>query len=242
MSDPTQRKLWNDFMIWFRWDWILPWSQVSMLHTIISTIMHFNSTTTKIKSLVTSLSFHALKMTDSSTTNFYCCPHLVFKLYSQFHLLFTIKLSRLVTKPAKWSVRPAKTQISLGIHPVWSESSQCAQWVAKDPLLFHAHSKDSDQTGQMPRLIWVFAGRKCHFVGFVVRQLIVYDQLQQDMAQFPFCLLYFQSVCSSSFSFQTATFLVVHYLSVLSLMLIHLQENLKFLLMVAVTQNRRQKR
>ena len=26
-------------------------------------------------------------------------------------------------KPTKWHVRPAKTQISLGIHPVWSESS-----------------------------------------------------------------------------------------------------------------------
>ena len=26
-------------------------------------------------------------------------------------------MSRLVTKPAKWHVRPAKTQISLGIHP-----------------------------------------------------------------------------------------------------------------------------
>ena len=29
------------------------------------------------------------------------------------------------------TVRPAKTQISLGIRPVWSESSLCAQWVAK---------------------------------------------------------------------------------------------------------------
>ena len=28
-----------------------------------------------------------------------------------------------MTKPTKWHVRPAKTQISLGIHPVWSESS-----------------------------------------------------------------------------------------------------------------------
>ena len=36
-------------------------------------------------------------------------------------------LSRLMTKPTKWSVRPAKSQISLGIRPVWSESSQCAQ-------------------------------------------------------------------------------------------------------------------
>ena len=57
------------------------------------------------------------------------------------------------------AVHPAKTQISLGIHPVWSESSLCAQWVAKDPSLLHAGSEDSDQTGPMPRLIWVFAGR-----------------------------------------------------------------------------------
>ena len=62
-------------------------------------------------------------------------------------------------KTNKMSVRPAKTQISLGIRPVWSESSRCpvwsesslcAQWVAKDPMLLHADSEDSDQT--MPRL------------------------------------------------------------------------------------------
>ena len=35
-----------------------------------------------------------------------------------------------------------------------------------------AHSEDSDQTGWMPRLIWVFAGCTCHFVGFVMRWLI----------------------------------------------------------------------
>ena len=79
--------------------------------------------------------------------------------------------SRLATKPIQWHVRPAKTQISLGIRPVWSESSLCAQWVAKDPSFLHVDSKDSDQTGRMPRLIWVFAGRTCHFVGFVTRRL-----------------------------------------------------------------------
>ena len=47
------------------------------------------------------------------------------------------------------SMRPAKTQISLGIRPVWSESSLCAQWVAKDPSFLHADSEDSDQTGRM---------------------------------------------------------------------------------------------
>ena len=73
------------------------------------------------------------------------------------------------------SVRPAKTQISLGfqislgIRPVWSESSLCAQWIAKNPSFLHVDSEDSDQTGRMPRLIWVFAGRTalgwfCHEV------------------------------------------------------------------------------
>ena len=75
-------------------------------------------------------------------------------------------------KTNKMTVRPANTPISLGIHPVWSESSLCAQWIAKDPSFLHADSEDSDQTGRMPRLISVFAGRTCHFVGFVMRRLI----------------------------------------------------------------------
>ena len=68
-------------------------------------------------------------------------------------------LSRLMTKPTKWHVRPAKTQISLDIRPDWSESSLSA-WRKLGSLATHwAHSEDSDQTGRMPRLIWVFAGR-----------------------------------------------------------------------------------
>ena len=67
------------------------------------------------------------------------------------------------------TVRPSKTQI----RPVWSESSLCALCVAKDPSFLHADSEDSDQTGRMPRLIWVFAGRTCHFVVFVMRRLIL---------------------------------------------------------------------
>ena len=65
----------------------------------------------------------------------------------------------LMTKPTKWHVRPAKTQISLGICPGWSESLLCTQRVAKDPTFLHADSEDSDLTGWMPRLIWVFSGR-----------------------------------------------------------------------------------
>ena len=51
------------------------------------------------------------------------------------------QMSRLMTKPTKWHVRPAKTQIGLGIRPVYSEYSLCAQWVAKDPSFLHENSK-----------------------------------------------------------------------------------------------------
>ena len=72
-------------------------------------------------------------------------------------------------------MRPAKTQISRDIRPVKPESLLWAQWVAKDPRFLHADSEDSDQTGRMPRLIWVFSGRTGHFVGFVLQRL-KYDQ------------------------------------------------------------------
>ena len=78
-------------------------------------------------------------------------------------------LSRDMTKPVwsesslcvQWVAKdPRFLQAdSLGIRPVWSESSLCAQWVAKDPRFLQADSEDSDQTGRMPRLIWIFAAR-----------------------------------------------------------------------------------
>ena len=59
------------------------------------------------------------------------------------------QMSRLRTKPTKWHVCPAKTQISLGIRPV--------RWVFAVRM--------------MPSLIWVFTGHTCHFVGFVMRRI-----------------------------------------------------------------------
>ena len=53
-------------------------------------------------------------------------------------------------KTNKMRARPAKTQISLGIRPVWSESSLGAQWVAKNPSFLHADSENSHQTGRCP--------------------------------------------------------------------------------------------
>ena len=81
-----------------------------------------------------------------------------------------LRVSRLLlmscstTKPTYWPVRPGKTQISLSIRPVGSESSLCAQWVAKDQMRLHADNEDSDQTGRMTRLISVFAGRKANML------------------------------------------------------------------------------
>ena len=60
------------------------------------------------------------------------------------------KISRDMTKPTKWLSAQRRLGLALGIHPVWSESSLSA---------WREYSEESDQTGRMPRLIWVFAGR-----------------------------------------------------------------------------------
>ena len=81
--------------------------------------------------------------------------HIIY-LYIHWQV-FQIILSRDMTKPTKL-VCPAKTRLSLGIRPVWSESSLSA-WRNLWSLATHwVHREDSDQIGQMPRLIWVFAG------------------------------------------------------------------------------------
>ena len=69
-------------------------------------------------------------------------------------------LSQNMTKPTKRPVRPAKTQISLGIHPVWSESSLSAWRSIGCLATLKVQSNDSDQTAQM---------HICHFIGFVMR-------------------------------------------------------------------------
>ena len=78
-----------------------------------------------------------------------------------------------MSKLTKWPMHPAITQISLDIDPVWSESSMRAHSVTKDSRFLHADSEDSDQTGRILSLIWVFAGCTCYFVGFVMHLLIL---------------------------------------------------------------------
>ena len=80
------------------------------------------------------------------------------------------EVSRLMIKPTKWHVRPAKTQISLGIHPVWSVSSLAA-WRKLGSLATHwVQSKDwSDWADAQADLSLRCA--HSHFVGFVMRRL-----------------------------------------------------------------------
>ena len=79
------------------------------------------------------------------------------------------KLSQSKTKPPKWPVHPAKTMmIRLGgsqrrHRSTWvsdqSDQSSLSAWRSfRAMAILWVHSEDSDQTGQMPRLMWVFAG------------------------------------------------------------------------------------
>ena len=67
-------------------------------------------------------------------------------------------MSRDMTKPTKWVCAQRRLR-SAWASAQSDQSSLCTQWVAKDPSFLHADSENSDQTGRMPRLIWVFAGR-----------------------------------------------------------------------------------
>ena len=76
-------------------------------------------------------------------------------------------MNRDMTKPTKWVCAQLKTQISLGIRPVWSESSLSA-WRKLGSLATHwAHSAHADLS-----LRWAYS----HFVGFVMSWLIYRPQ------------------------------------------------------------------
>ena len=72
-----------------------------------------------------------------------------------------------------WATTRQKQQNDLCAQRRLRSESFLSAWRKLGSLATHwAHSKDSDQTGRMLRLIWVFAGCTCHFVGFVTMQLI----------------------------------------------------------------------
>ena len=66
------------------------------------------------------------------------------------------------------------------LHPVWLESSLSA-WRSFGSLATYMRTAKTDQSGRMPRLIWGFAGRTGHFVGFVVLRLISEPSLTSEI-------------------------------------------------------------
>ena len=115
-------------------------------------------------------------MNSSSTCNTAYTPPYN-RSFSRLQVAF--QMSRYTIKQKQLPVRPAKTQISLCIRPVWSESSLPARRNLGSITGHWAHSEDwpywadaqADLSLRMPRLIWVFAGRTDLFVGFVVLHL-----------------------------------------------------------------------
>ena len=74
-----------------------------------------------------------------------------------------------MTKSTKWSLRPAKTQISLGIHPVWwvFVVRMKKAWVLSYPMSRRRPWSDWADAQADLSLRWAHS----HFVGFVMRWL-----------------------------------------------------------------------
>ena len=99
-------------------------------------------------------------------TRCFCLPILLVKFDNWLKVLLFIWASAM-TKPTKLHVRPAKTQISLGISPAWSESSLFAWRKLGSLLTIWAHSKDWSDWGDAQTdlsLCWAHMSfcRFCH--------------------------------------------------------------------------------
>ena len=93
------------------------------------------------------------------------------------------QLSRLVTKPTKLPVCPRRLR-SAWASAQSDQSLRCPHEEALGPLTtYWVHSSDTEQTGRMPRLIWVFAGCTCRFVCFVIQRLNLNVDTQVDGQQ-----------------------------------------------------------
>ena len=69
-------------------------------------------------------------------------------------------------------VHPTKTQITMRMRTVCSDTSLCVPWLVKDQRHICAASEDSDQTERMCIPIFVFALRTCNTVGFPLSRSI----------------------------------------------------------------------
>ena len=127
-----------------------------------------------------SVKFSKNSLEENQSNNFLLC---LTESESSEPIHLSCHLSRGTAFLTKLHVRPAKTQISLRIRAVWSESSQGTLWVAKDLKRLHTDIEDSDQPARKRRLIWVFAARTWNLVGNAVSRLIWFFLWQSHWVQ-----------------------------------------------------------
>ena len=109
-----------------------------------------------------------------------------------------------------WHVCPTMTQISLRIRAVWLESSLSAWRHFASLTIQNATSEDSDQTARMRRLIWIFAGRTCPEVRFLMSRLIACKSMYCMLAHHDVILVMNQryfSINANDLSIQQRTML-----------------------------------
>ena len=94
------------------------------------------------------------------------------RLYVKFiHQICKTNMSRDMTKPTKWVCTQWRLR-SAWASAQSDQSLRCPHEKKLGSLATHwAYSEDSDQTGRMPRLIWVFAWCS-HVVSYVMSRLI----------------------------------------------------------------------
>ena len=159
-----------------------PWRSVAQNRTW--NVLHFAVTafifcvgTASVKCYVEMYLFNFYILLSTKDLQVYGPVLIVWLSWNNTHLYSTFGSEwRLYNWATSWQNQQTDLCAQRRLRSAWAsaqsdQSSLCAQWVAKDPNFLYAERKDSDQNGRMPRLIWVFAGRTCHFVGFVMRRL-----------------------------------------------------------------------
>ena len=118
------------------------------------------------------------------------------------------QMSHDITKPTKWVCAQRRLRSAWASSPT-DLSSLCTQWVAKYPRFLHAISKDFDQTGRMPRLIWVFAGRtiillvlSCHGSKYYGKHLSEYLSIE-FYRQFILLFFFYMGVLKTNHTYET---------------------------------------
>ena len=98
----------------------------------------------------------------------------------------------------------ASAQSDQGLH--------CPHEESLGPHLPNERTAKTDHTGKMPRLIWVFAGRTCHFVGFSWGGSYVFDPAYRCLTNRSRCHCYFGYEPASALNNSGSNLIYMYYM------------------------------